>query len=128
MFHVKSQNGAKTTKLRKNVTSRRPKKIERARVGLKICFGFFVAVRVDIMAQITDVCAAGGADGPYELILEYVGGRMPGGPPRSQAERTNGCGAGWSCAACGLPPGGNTSARNEVTRKTQPRDLHEKIM
>ena len=33
------------------------------------------------MAQIEDVCTLGGADTPYELILEYVGGRVPGGAP-----------------------------------------------
>ena len=67
-----------------------PADSEKKLSGAESASFFFVlfAVRVDIMAQITDVCAAGGADGPYELILEYVGGRMPGGPPRSQAERT----------------------------------------
>jgi hypothetical protein len=33
------------------------------------------------------VCALGGADGPYELILEYVGGPMPGGPAGSDDEQ-----------------------------------------
>ena len=39
------------------------------------------------MAQLSDVLALGGADGPYEMVLEYVGGRMPGGPPGSIDER-----------------------------------------
>ena len=38
------------------------------------------------MAQLADLCALGGAHGPYELVLQYVGGRMPGGPPNSNEE------------------------------------------
>ena len=40
------------------------------------------------MAQFLDICALGGAEGPYEQILEFVGGRMPGGAPGSDAENT----------------------------------------
>ena len=39
------------------------------------------------MAQLHDICALGGANGPFGQILEYVGGRMPGGPPASAMER-----------------------------------------
>ena len=40
------------------------------------------------MARFEDICAIGGADAPFEQILEYVGGRMPGGAPGTMAERT----------------------------------------
>ena len=40
------------------------------------------------MAQFVDVCALGGAEGPYETILQFVGGRVPGGAPGSSAELT----------------------------------------
>ena len=32
-----------------------------------------------IAMGLEDVAKCGGADGPFELILEYVGGRMPHG-------------------------------------------------
>ena len=35
------------------------------------------------MANMLTICDLGGANAPYEQILEYVGGRMPGGYPGS---------------------------------------------
>ena len=48
----------------------------------------YPGARASTMAQFEDICALGGADAPFEQILEYVGGRIPGGEPGTMAERT----------------------------------------
>ena len=48
---------------------------------------FSLLLAAAIMAHISDVCACGGAEGPYEQILEFVGGRCPGGAPGTEGDR-----------------------------------------
>ena len=41
-----------------------------------------------MVKTVQDILALGGAEAPYEQVLEYIGGRMPGGPEGSEEENT----------------------------------------